>query len=65
MTEATKTVNSAFGEKQMPKEEFVKSWKDHFSQFFYLAQTTEEYDELQKMRDRIVVLAERQWDGLK
>jgi hypothetical protein len=65
MTSETKTVAGYFGDKQVTKEEFIKEWKSHFGQFFALANTVNEFDELKQMQSRIVQLAGNAWEAIK
>jgi hypothetical protein len=65
MTIETKTVAGYFGDKQVTKEEFVKEWKSHFGQLFALASTTNEFEELKQMQQRVIQLAGNAWESIK
>jgi nitrate/TMAO reductase-like tetraheme cytochrome c subunit len=64
MADATKTVDGFFGPKQVTRAEFVAQWASHFGQTLHLCATTAEFDELEKMKKRILELAGAQWDRI-
>lgn len=60
----TKTVDGYFGPKQVTREAFVKQWVEHFQQFYHLADTTAQFDDLKTTQLRIAALAGQKWDRL-
>lgn len=63
--EATKQVEGYFGPKQVTREEFIKRWTGHFTEFFNLAEASSEYEEMKRMQERMAALAGRKWDKIK
>ncbi len=61
----TKTVQSFFGPKEITREEFIKQWKDQFTQFFQLSDTVEEFKEFKGVQHNIERMAARKWDMMK
>jgi hypothetical protein len=64
MSVNTKTVAGYLGPKQVTREQFVKQWADHFSEFYHLPETSEEFSSMQAMKTQIAEMAGRKWDAL-
>lgn len=63
--ERTKTVEGTFGPKRITRDEFIKRWTtSHYGQFYWLANTLAEMEELKRYEARIAEIAGAAWDRI-
>ena len=64
MTEQTITVAGHFGDKQMTKDAFVKTWRDHVAQLKRLSWSMQWQEECSEMMTAVTAEADAEFDRL-